>query len=40
MLDAAANPPILPPPQAPQGLILGKDGDEPPARSRRSGRAD
>lgn len=40
MLDAAANPPTLPPPQAPQGLILGKDGEEPPARSRRSGRAD
>lgn len=40
MLDSAANPPTLPPPQAPQGLILGKDGEEPPARSRRSGRAD
>jgi len=40
MLDAAANPPTLPPPQSPQGLILGKDGEEPPARSRRSGRAD
>lgn len=40
MLDAAANPPTLPPPQAPQGLILGKDGEDPPALSRRSGRAD
>ncbi|MFM8802359.1 MAG: hypothetical protein ACKOK8_00350 [Planctomycetia bacterium] len=25
MLDAAANPPVLPPPQQPQGVILGKD---------------
>jgi len=25
MLDAAANPPPLPPPQEPQGIILGKD---------------
>lgn len=25
MLDAAANPPRLPPPQEPQGIILGKD---------------
>ncbi|MFM7291052.1 MAG: hypothetical protein ACKO6B_07460 [Planctomycetia bacterium] len=25
MLDAAANPPQLPPPQQPQGIILGKD---------------
>lgn len=25
MLDAAANPPQLPPPQEPQGIILGKD---------------
>jgi hypothetical protein len=28
LLDSAANPPALPPPQEPQGLILGKD--EPP----------
>lgn len=35
MLDAAANPPTLPPPQAPQGLILGKDGEDPPGRGRR-----
>jgi hypothetical protein len=40
MLDAAAKPLPLPPPQAPQGLILGKDGEEPPARGRRSGPAD
>jgi len=25
MLDAAANPPVLPPPQEAQGIILGKD---------------
>ncbi|MFM1997849.1 MAG: hypothetical protein RLZZ111_2236 [Planctomycetota bacterium] len=40
MLDTAANPPTLPPPQAPQGLILGKDGEDPPSRGRRSGRPD
>lgn len=27
MLDAAASPPPLPPPQEPQGLILGADGE-------------
>jgi hypothetical protein len=27
MLDAAANPAPLPPPQEPQGIILGKDGE-------------
>jgi hypothetical protein len=27
MLDAAANPPLLPPPQQPQGIILGKDSE-------------
>jgi hypothetical protein len=32
MLDAAANPPPLPPPQEPQGLILGADGE--PRRNR------
>jgi hypothetical protein len=40
MLDTAANPPTLPPPQAPQGLILGKDGEDPPSRGRRSDRPD
>jgi hypothetical protein len=40
MLDAAANPPLLPPPQPPQGLILGKDGEDPPAQKRRSSRGD
>jgi hypothetical protein len=28
MLEAAANPPSLPPPEEPQGIILGKDGGE------------
>ena len=27
MLDAAANPPVLPPPQEAQGIILGKDSE-------------
>jgi hypothetical protein len=27
MLDAAANPAVLPPPQEPQGIILGKDSE-------------
>jgi hypothetical protein len=27
MLDAAANPAPLPPPQEPQGIILGKDSE-------------
>jgi hypothetical protein len=27
LLDAAANPPVLPPPQEHQGIILGKDSE-------------